>query len=68
MGSNRDRNEVGIFTDEELVNLVIELRHKSDRMMTIKVVLRSEFLNVLSVYILKWVWLRIVRSRFRRIF
>ena len=49
-GSSKARNGVGILVDKELVNFVVEVRHKSDRIMTIKVVVGSEILNVVSVY------------------
>jgi len=33
----------------ELVDFVVEVRHKSDRIIAIKVVVESDFLNVISV-------------------
>ena len=50
MGSNRARNEVGILVDNELVDQVIEVKHKSDRVIAIKIVVGSEILNAVSIY------------------
>jgi len=52
-GSSKARNGLGILVDKELVNFVVEVRHKSDRIMAIKVVVGSEILNVISVYTLQ---------------
>jgi len=49
-GSIKARNEVGILVEKELVDFVVEVRHKSDRIMTIKVLVDSEIINVASVY------------------
>jgi len=49
-GSSKDRNGVGILVDKELVDCVVEVRRKSDRIMAIKVLVGSEILNVVSVY------------------
>ena len=38
------------MVDKELVDLVIRVRHKSDRIMAIKVVVGSKVLNVVIVY------------------
>jgi len=44
------RYGVGILVDKELVDFVVEVRRKSDRIMAIKVVMGSEILNVVNVY------------------
>ena len=49
-GLSRARNGVSILVDKELVGFVIEMRHKSDRIMAIKLVVGSEILNMVSVY------------------
>jgi len=49
-GSSKARNGVGILVAKELVDFVIEVRHKSDRIMAIRVVVGSEIVNVVSVY------------------
>ena len=49
-GSFKARNGVGILVERELVDFVAEVRRKSDRIMAIKVLVGSEFLNVVSVY------------------
>jgi len=52
-GSSKVRNGVGILVVKELVDFVVEVRRKSDRIMAIKVVVRSEILNMVSVYVLQ---------------
>ena len=49
-GSNKAWNSVGILVNKELVDFVVEVRHKSDRIMAIKVVVGSKILNEVSVY------------------
>ena len=49
-GSIKARNGVGILVDKELVDFVVEVRYKSDRIMAIKVLMGSEFINMVSVY------------------
>ena len=49
-GSIKTRNGVGILVDKELVDFVVEVRRKSDRIMAIKVLVGSVFVNVVSVY------------------
>jgi len=49
-GSNRVKNGVGILVDNELVDSVVEVSRKSDRIMAIRVVLGLVILNVDSVY------------------
>ena len=44
------RNRVGILVEKELVDAVVEVRWKSDRIMTIKVSVGSVVINVVSVY------------------
>jgi len=50
LGSNKARNGVGILVVKELVDFVVEVRRKSDRIMAIKVVVGLEILHVVSVY------------------
>ena len=38
------------LVEKELVDFVVEVRRNSDRIMTIKVLVGSEFVNVVSVY------------------
>ena len=45
----RSRNEVGILVGKELVDGVVEVRHKSDRIMSIELVVGVEILNVVCV-------------------
>jgi len=49
-GSTRARNEVDILVEKELIDRVVEVRRKSDRIMSIKLVLGTEVLNVICVY------------------
>lgn len=49
LGSNRVRNGVSISVDKELVDLVVEVKCKSDSTMAIKVVVGSEIQTVIIV-------------------
>ena len=49
-GSSKARKGVGILVENELVDFVVEMRRKSDRVMAIKVVVGLVVLNVISVY------------------
>jgi len=48
--SSRARNGVGILIERELVDRVVEVRRKSDRIMAIKLVVGVGILNVICVY------------------
>ena len=41
---------IGILVDEELVDQVVEVRHKIDHIMSINLIVDLEILNVVSVY------------------
>ena len=49
-GSTKAKNGVGILVVKDLVDQVVEVRRKSDRIMAIKVLVGSVFVNVVSVY------------------
>ena len=49
-GHMRSRNGVDILVDKELVDGVVEVRRKNDRIMSIKLVVGVEILNVICVY------------------
>ena len=49
-GSSRARNGVGILIERQLVDRVVEVRRKSDRIMAIKLVVGVGILNVICVY------------------
>ena len=49
-GSIKAKNGVGILVEKELADFVVEVRRKSDRIMAIKVLVGSVFVNVVSVY------------------
>ena len=48
--SIKAKNEVGILVEKELADFVVEVRYKSDRIMAIKVLVGSVFVNVVIVY------------------
>jgi len=47
---NRTRNKVGMMVSEKLVDQVVEIRHKTHHIMSIKLVVCSEILTVASAY------------------
>ena len=49
-GSIKERNGDDILVEKELVDLVVEVRCKSDRIVAIKVLVGSKIINVVSVY------------------
>ena len=49
-GSIKAKNGVGILVEKELVDFVVRVRCKSDRIITIKVLVGSEFVNVVSIH------------------
>ncbi|KAL6561231.1 hypothetical protein OROMI_016832 [Orobanche minor] len=49
-GKDRSRNGVGIFIDKEMIDNVVEVSRKSDRIMSIKLVIGDEFLTIISAY------------------
>ena len=49
-GFKRATHGVGVLIKKELVEQVIEVRRKSDRIMSIKLVVSSNIFNVVSVY------------------
>jgi len=49
-GIKRAINGVGILIKKDLVEQVVEVRYKSDRIMSIKLVVGTEIFNVVSVY------------------
>jgi len=49
-GDTRARNGVTILLDKELTDQVVEVRRKSDSIMSIKLVAGAEVLNVICVY------------------
>ena len=49
-GGTRARNGVGILVDKELTDRVVEVRRKSNCIMSIKLVVGIEALNVICVY------------------
>jgi len=55
------------LVDKELADFVVEVRHKSDRIMAIKVLVGEEIINVVSVYALQIGLPIILRSNFERI-
>jgi len=49
-GFKRAANGVGILVEKDLTEQVVEVRRKSDRIMSIRLVVGSEIFNVVSVY------------------
>jgi len=49
-GLNRVKNGVDILVGKDLVEQVVEVRHRNDRMMSIKLVVGSEIFNIVSAY------------------
>jgi len=49
-GGSRGRNGVGILVEKELIDRVVEVKRKSDRIMSIKLVMGVEVPNVIFVY------------------
>ena len=49
-GTKRTANGVGILVKRDLVEQVAEVRRKSDRIMSIKLVVGSKILNIVNVY------------------
>ena len=49
-GSTKAKNGVAILVVKDLVDQVVEVRRKSDRIMAIKVLVGSVFVSVVSVY------------------
>lgn len=49
-GSVKAKNGVGILVVKDLAEQVVEVRRKSDRIMVIKVLVGSVFVNVVSAY------------------
>lgn len=66
-GGSRNRNEVGIPIDEDLVECVPEVKRISDRLMMIKLVIDRLILNVISAYAPQVGLDEKVKSSFRKI-
>jgi len=49
-GSSKAKNGVGILIVKDLADQVVQVRRKSDRIMAIRVLVGSVFVNVVSVY------------------
>jgi len=50
LGSTKAKNGVSILVEKDLADQVVEVRRKSDRIMAIKILVGSVFVNVVSVY------------------
>ena len=50
LGSNKARNGVGILVYKELVDFIVEVRRKSNRIMAVKILVESDIFNVVGVY------------------
>ena len=49
-GRDRNRNGVGIILDRQLVDEVVDVRRKGDRILLIKLILGDKAVNVISAY------------------
>ena len=49
-GRDKNRNGVGIILDRQLVDEVVDVRRKGDRILLIKLILGDEAINVISTY------------------
>ena len=49
-GFKRNINGVGVLIKKDLMEQVVEVRRKSDRIMSVKLVVGSEIFNVVSSY------------------
>ena len=47
---DRNRNEVGVIIDKQLLQNIVEVRRKSDRILLVKLILGREIFNFISVY------------------
>ena len=66
-GTKRTANGVGILVKRDLVEQVMEVRRKSDRIMSIKLVVGSKILSIVNVYAPQVGWTRRLRDFFGRI-
>ena len=49
-GRDRNHNGVGVIIDKQLLEDVVEVRRKGDRILLVKLILGKEIFNVISVY------------------
>ena len=47
---DRNRNEVGVIIDKQLLENVVEVKRKGERILLLKLILGREIFNVISVY------------------
>jgi len=50
-GRDRNRNEMGMIIDKQLLEEVVEVRRKGDKILLVKHILGREIFNVISVYV-----------------
>ena len=60
---NKEGNAVGILIDKDLSDEVVEVKHKSDRIIFMKLVIGSVILNVLSVHAPQFGWSKDITGR-----
>ena len=65
-GSTRARNRVGILAENELIDQVVEVKRTSDHIMSIKLEVGVEVLNVICVYSPQVGWRMTLRESFGR--
>ena len=49
-GRDRNRNMVGVIIDKQLLEDVVEVRRKGDKILLLKLILGREIFNVISIY------------------
>ena len=49
-GRDKNRNGVGVIIDKQLLEDVVEVRRRGDRILLVKLILGREIFNVISIY------------------
>ena len=50
IGRDRNRNGIGIILDRQLVDEVVDVRRKGDKILLIKLILGDKTVNVINIY------------------
>ena len=49
-GRDRDRNGVGVIINKQLLENMVEIRRKGDKILLVKLILGREIFNIISIY------------------
>jgi len=49
-GRDRNRNGIGVIIDKQLLENVVEVRRKGNKILLVKLILGREIFNIISVY------------------